>query len=53
MNHYLNNCKNLRQRILYIRIFNIAYTVFGINKHTLDRNKKYHSQEIKIFVQKL
>ena len=46
---FLNNCKkSLEKEFLYIRISQLlAYTVFGINKHTLDRNKKYHSQEIK------
>ncbi len=46
---FLNNCKkSLDKEFLYIRISQLlAYTVFGLNKHTLDRNKKYHAQEIK------
>ena len=46
---FLNNCKkSLDKEFLYMRISQLlAYTFFGINKHTLDRNEKYHAQEIK------
>lgn len=46
---FLNNCKkSLDEELLYIRISQLlAYTFFGLNKHTLDTNEKYHAQEIK------
>lgn len=46
---FLNNCKkSLDKEFLYMRISQLlAYTVLGLNKHTLDTNEKYHDQEIK------
>ena len=46
---FLNNFKKpLDKEFLYMRISELlAYTVLGLNKHTLDTNERYHAQEIK------
>ena len=46
---FLNYCKKpLDKDFFYKRISQLlAYTVLGLNDYTLDKNKKYHAQEIK------
>ena len=46
---FLNYCKKpLDKDFFYKRISQLlAYTVLGLNDYTLDKNEKYHAQEIK------